>query len=266
MREKIKFKRKPLKEKRRVPPGSKKKPTMAELTRRIDHEIVENELAVKDMSSIDLAVVERENERVKWLQMEWALFHPNESVHHFIRTIKGYSDGQMKNMLLHAPTSEWKEQRELLKNRLAKEVAQRHIDKIAKMNDEHIKAGRLGLAKGLQLLANGVDVLVKKTGTKFNRSLYPQEFQFVMNGLKTAQQMYRTSMGLSSDGEGMQQVLEELKRRDQSIQNNIQVNIKNAAPDESGVTELKQLMESLNREEIRLFVERKRASLKKEEG
>ena len=233
-------------------------------TKVIDQEMALAELAKKDISEIDMAVVETERERARMLQMEWAIFYPNKSVLEFVTVEKGYSHGQYESVLTHAPLAEWKEARERLKDRITKEVALRHIDKVAKMNDEHIKAGRLGLAKGLQMLANGVDVLVKKTGTRFNRPLYPSEFQFVMNGLKTAQQMYRTSMGLPNDGEGMQQVLEELRRRE-TTQNNIQVNINEASKeDNSGVTELKKLMESLNREEIKLFVERKRAALKKE--
>jgi len=210
-------------------------------------------------------------EKVELLQMEWALFHPEKSVLEFITVEKGYSKGQYCAMTTKAPVSEWKARKEVYQNKIAMQVAERHIDKIAEMNDQHIKAGRLGLVKGLQLLSQGVTGVVKKTGKKFQRDLYPQEYNFVMQGIKTAQQVYRTAMGMPGDSEGMRQLLEDLARRNQTAVQNIQINLnqsddktKDVSPKEDGISKLKALMDGLSHDELKVFVERKREKLKAE--
>jgi len=224
----------------------------------IRESIIEGKLQGK---KVDLSFEARENERTKMLQYEWALFYPDNSPKHFLMAVKNFTETQYVQIMKKSPMAKWNEQKDRIRERLALQVAEKHVEKIAQMNDEHIKAGRLGLAKGIKLLAEGVRGFNKKNPSKIlKRDLKPQEFQHVMSGLKLCQQIYRTAMGLPSDGDGMRQLLVELAEK-QGVQNNVQINV-NAEDEKSGLGHLKALLESLSHEEIKLFVERKRALMR----
>ena len=252
---------------RKKPKKNPEFPSHDQKSKKIRDALAENAIDVeidRAVTGTQVRTIEKASERVALLQVEWAVFYPDMSIHQFCVNFKGYSESEYTSMMTIAPSVEWKNKREEYRNKISSDIATRHIDKLAKMNDEHLKAGRLGLAKGLQMLSRGVDVVKKAKGDenpiRFNRALYPQEFNFVMNGIKTAQQIYRTSMGLPSDGNGMRQVLEDLNNNARTIQQNIQINVRNeeAKSDPSGKAELKAFMEGLNHEDIRALVSRKR--------
>jgi hypothetical protein len=219
--------------------------------------------------------------RVDLYQLEWAVKYQHLTPHEYLRNIKGFTEGQYIEMMKLSPSKHWEDRRSDLKSQMSTTLIRRHIDQLAEMNDKHATVGKIGIAEGLKLLTKGV--LVKKPGkksksgkvqlTEYTRPLYPREFKEIMDGMKTAQSIYRTAMGLPNDHQGLTQVLEKLASESRQIQHNLQINIGGAPAEKKEdpveVTPEQQLKNKLNElsyDEVMVFITRKRQKLAEAEG
>lgn len=217
-----------------------------------------------------VARVEYKKELVEYYQLEWAVLYSHLSPTEFLREYKEYSDVQITNTFLIYPAKTWYERRHKLQNKITEHLVVRHIDMIAEVQDRHVKASNLALAKATQMLLNGVPMVDKDGNPKKNALGEPAHLPLrssdVLNvtvALKNVQDIYRKAMGFK-DEEGITQIVEKIQM--------IQVNNTAIQPETVGedgevieVVERKSALDSLSYDEVSALVARARELSKKNE-
>lgn len=216
-------------------------------------------------------------EQIELLMLDWALFYSNDTVYKYITVTKGYSKPAYTQIVTECPVEEWKVYKEQARNKMSKDMLSRHIDIIAQANDEHLKYAQVGLRKVAELILKGSPIMsklkLKKGRTGANgqadyiipveigrRPFYPKEAVEMTTAYKTIVQVYRTILGLPND-EGAIQAFEALMKQQSAINlrtTNIQVNNNTVNVGEKDVEDLKEKMESLSYDDLKVFIEHKR--------
>jgi len=219
----------------------------------------------KKMSSIP-GGKERWRHDVELLQFEWAVKYPLYSIMSFLEEIKGYSTVQAHGILKMHPAPEWKKAHAEILDKLTESTVKRHIDLIAEVQETHIKASKLGLAKAIEMLTRMSlspikdkkgKILLGEDGKPVYRGARSIDLLNCMGAIEKAQQIYRRAMGLPNEEAGLAQILDKINEvRDQSattfVQNNVQVNV--APP----VDELGQKLAELKYSDVMELIERRR--------
>lgn len=162
------------------------------------------------------------------LIMEWAFFYPNHSPTAYLTDVKGYAETQKNHIFRVVAPGDWPARRQMAQDKLTGELIKRHVDTMAKVQDEHISASKLGLARAVQMLASGNTELIKKDGkVVLDAAGNPKFKQFrsvdllnCMTAIEKAQNIYRRAMGLPNDEGGLQQILNKLERMREAPQVN----------------------------------------------
>lgn len=171
---------------------------------------------------------------VEILVMEWAFFYPNHSPTSYILDVKSYSESQRDNIFRIMPAVDWPKRRGMAQDKLTGELVKRHVDTMAKVQDEHISASKLGLARAVQMLADGKTELVKKDGKPIlDAHGNPKFKQFrsvdllnCMGAIEKAQNIYRRALGLPNDEGGLHQILNKLEKlKEPSVNFNLTQNV-----------------------------------------
>lgn len=200
-----------------------------------------------------------------YLMLEWAILYSHMSPGPYLRSIKGYSTEQAHIALLRTPSKRWFERREELQNKITESLVVRHIDIIAEVQDRHVKASNLAMAKATQMLLNGTPITDKEgnpvlnaKGEQGHRPLRSSDILNITVALKNIQDTYRKAMGFKDD-EGITQIVEKIQM--------IQINQRGTAPDPDvetfEVVERKSVLDELTHEEITALVARARELNKK---
>jgi len=177
------------------------------------------------MNPEDLSGKTKFEHTVEVLILEWAFFYGNHSPTGYLE-FKGYSPGQIQNILHCVPAADWYPKRETAQNRVTESLVKRHVDIMATVQDEHIKSSKLALAKAVKMLADGDSEFIDKAGVKRTRKFSSHDLLNCTTAIEKAQKIYRTAMGLPNDEAGMSQILKTL----QNIQTATE--IANSAPRE----------------------------------
>jgi hypothetical protein len=176
--------------------------------------------------------VDRVQHEASILVTEWAIRGDGKTPHQFLDS-RGYSDHQIRAIFKIMPAPDWHSKRELLQNQVTETVVKRHVDLIAEVQETHIKASKLGLAKAIELMSkgqqwkqNGKPVL-DKDGNPIKVDLTPAGLLDCMSSVEKAQQIYRRAMGLPNEEAGLKQVLDAVATISgpTNIQNNLNVTI-----------------------------------------
>jgi len=208
---------------------------------------------------------ERFRHDVELLQFEHAVKYPLYSIMSFLCEIKGYSTAQA-NMILRAhPAIEWKKVRGEVLDKLTESTVKRHIDLIAEVQETHIKASKLGLAKSIEMLSRmqltplkdkAGRILMGDDGKPVYRGFRSIDLLNCMGAIEKAQQIYRRAMGLPNEEAGLSQVLDKINQMKEAagttLVQNIQVNV------EAPVDELGQRLAELKYEDVMELIERRR--------
>ena len=211
----------------------------------------------------DRSLVEFQHERIETLIIEWIISFPDASISYYLKEIKGYSDTQYEQIIKQSPKDEWYSRKAHFQDKIVEQLSKRHIDIIAEVNDQQARAGKLSFAKCLEYITKGVPVVydedntkkgVKKGDISYYKAVSAKELKTLIDGIKTSQGIYRTAVGLPTDGEGMIQVLEKLSRF-APHNNSIVVN----------ESEMDKNIKELTYDEIKIFIDKKRKMLNNEE-
>ncbi len=203
---------------------------------------------------------ERTKGEAELLQLEWAMKYSNQSVTGYLRDIKGYSHEQAVSILAVSPKSEWQAKKNSIRDHVTSDLIKRHVDLMAEVQETHIRASNLGMAKAVEMMSkmqlsaardkSGKLLIDERTGKPLYRGFRSIDLLNSLQSIKIAQEIYRRAMGLPNDGDGLAQVLEKLQ-----VTNNTQINI--------GVESKEaQQLSKLSYDEIMTFVNHKRAKLK----
>jgi hypothetical protein len=197
------------------------------------------------------------------LMMEWAIKFGELSPTQFLMERRGYSAQQAKDILMHSGGSkEWEMGRVKIQDKMSESVVKRHIDKMVEVNDQHIAASKLSMAKAIEMLTKlNVSVEVDpKTGKAMAKSMRSIDLVNITNAIEKAQTIYRRAMGIPNEESGIAQILEKVATM--NVQQNVQINntvVQNQAPK----SDLQAKMEELDYDDILEFIEYRR-ELKKQ--
>lgn len=192
------------------------------------------------------------------LMMEWAIKYSDMIPRKFLMERRGYSHAQADVILaVTGSTSEWANARERVLDSMSESVIKRHIDKLVEVNDQHIAASKLTMAKAIEMLTKlPVDVeLDPKTGKSKKRTMRSIDLVNCANAIEKAQSIYRKAMGLPNEESGLAQILEKVAQL--NVQQNVQINntVVQQQPEKS---EQQKKIEALSYDDIMEFVEFRR--------
>ena len=175
-----------------------------------------------------LGGLEKWRHDVELLKIEWAIKYPNMKPADWLMDIKGYSLDQKRRIFAEAGEKTWHVEKDKILDKITETTVRRHIDLIAEVQEQHVAASKLGLARAIEVLSNnGVKVRSKKNdGKSVLLPLRTVDLLNVMSSIEKAQQIYRRAMGLPNEQGGLQQILEKVESINiqQNITNNTQIN------------------------------------------
>jgi len=170
---------------------------------------------------------------VEVLQIEKALYYPDMAVTTWLVEIKGYTIGQRDALMQSSPAPEWVGIRDKILSKITDTMVTKHLALMAEVNDQHVKASKLTMAKAIEMLAKlpvMTEMFPKKKGKAFKLGLRSIDLLNCASSIEKAQVIYRRAMGLPNDGAGLEQIvqkIEQLQREAQptNIQNNLTINV-----------------------------------------
>ena len=202
------------------------------------------------------------------LKIEWAIKFPLLTPRIFLIEKKGYSSSQADTIIgTSGGAIEWQSERGKILDKMTETTVMRHIDQMAEVQETHVKASKVGLAKAIEMLSRlSVDPAKDKDGKiikdgdgkivwKGFRSI---DLLNVMSAIEKAQQIYRRSMGLPNDEGGMAQILEKVAL----IQNNTQIIVHEGDRPVVEKSEKEKAIDELSYDDIMEFVEFRREQKK----
>lgn len=219
-----------------------------------------------------LGGVEKLRHDIEILKIEWAIKHPAMKPGVWLTDIKGYSGDQKKMIFDYAPEKEWYSEKAKVLDKITESTVKRHIDLIAEVQEQHVTASKLGLARAIEMLSNNGLKVRRKDGKEYMMPLRSIDLLNAMTSIEKAQNIYRKAMGLPNDEGGLAQVLEKVQQV--TIQQNIQNNVQNNTVIQSENTTITpELAKKLDYDTVLEFIEYRReqkalkaASEKKESG
>lgn len=224
-----------------------------------------------DTILVQLGGVDKIAHDAQILRLEWAIKYPTMSPREFLQDIKGYSFSQIRTILESTGTAEeWTREKNNVLDKMTESVVKRHIDIIAEVQETHIKASKVGLAKAIEFLsklsvepAKDSDgrVIMDGNGRPVWKGYRSIDLMNIMGSIEKAQQIYRRAMGLGND-EGMAQILEKIGQL--NVQQNVQEN--HLHIHEAPQSELGQKIEKeMSYDDLLEFIEFRREQKRKQE-
>jgi hypothetical protein len=228
--------------------------------------------APKDAIRIELGGVDKIAHDAQILRLEWAIKYPTMSPREFLQDVKGYSFSQIRLILEKTGTAEeWNREKNAVLDRMTESVVKRHIDIIAEVQETHIKASKVGLAKAIEFLsklsvepAKDSDgrMIMDGNGRPVWKGYRSIDLMNIMSSIEKAQVIYRRAMGLGNDEGGMAQILEKIGQL--NVQQNVQEN--HLHIHEAPQSELGQKIEKeMSYDDLLEFIEFRREQKKKQE-
>jgi len=155
---------------------------------------------------------------LEMLITEWCIkYPPSMSPHKFMREVKMFSNHKVASYIKAAPTVLWQERRREYQNMITKDMVKSQLDFVTEMNDMHIRASKLGLAKAVELLSKMViESYRDKTGAICFTRFKPSDVKSCLESIAVAQRIQRTALGLPSD-EGAITVWQQLNINQRAI-------------------------------------------------
>jgi len=203
---------------------------------------------------------------VDLLKIEWVIKYPTLKVKDWLLHKKGYSYTQAAKLYeIGGKEDGWNEAKNHVLDKMTSSIVKRHIDQMADVQEQHIKASKIGLAKAVEMLSKlsiepvkGKDgkLLKDATGKPVWRGFRSIDLLNCLGAVEKAQQIYRRAMGLPNEEAGLAQILDKV-----NVHFN-QVNIQNnevAAPVVDPVKDkMRKIAEELTHDQILEFVEFRR--------
>ena len=192
------------------------------------------------------------------------------SIKDYLENEIGLTFGQYQKALQHSPVEVWQHRRKEVQDRATELVISRNLNEVAEMNDAHIKASKLALAKVIEMMSklqieplrdiHGKIIYDVRTRKPVYKGFKSNDLLNCTSALEKAQTIYRRAIGLPDRGEGLDQLLERCQNG--YVQNNIQINIdgskqspKDVTPEES---EVERKLNALDYDAILVLIEKKR--------
>lgn len=208
---------------------------------------------------------ERHQWEAEMLRIEWAIKYPQMAPYKFLMEIKGFNLHQAEHIVIEklGGLDTWASERARIQDKITESVAKRHIDLIAEVQEQHVQASKLSLAKAVEMLAKGTTTRLKRKNKDTGESEYGDPISLPLRSVdllncvtavEKSQQIYRRALGLPNEEGGLAQILEKVQQlnltQNNTTENHLHVH--------SGPTETAKTMSTLSYEEIRSFIEYRR--------
>lgn len=147
------------------------------------------------------------------LMMEWAIMAAAGETPTTWLKAKGYSDYEAGNILRAVPAGEWWRQREALQDKITATTVKRHIDLVAEMNDQHIAAAKLGMARAIEFMTKmKIEEARDKRGRLYFKGFRSIDLQNCLTALANAQKIQRLALGLNTDTDGSVNIWQQINK------------------------------------------------------
>ena len=210
-----------------------------------------------------------------WIN-DWAT-SGKASVKDYLENEIGLTFSQYQNAIKASPMECWHDRRKEVQDRATELIITRNLNEVADMNDAHIKASKLALAKIIEMMSkleieplrdvHGKVVINPRTRKPVYKGFQSSELLNCTSALEKVQMIYRRAIGLPDRGEGLDQLLEKIQSG--HIHNNIQINIdgspKLSPKDVTPEDEIGRKLSKLDYDSILALIERKREIMAREE-
>jgi hypothetical protein len=180
------------------------------------------------------------------LMWEFALLGGNTTPSDFMRTKKGMSDTQARVILAVKPAPEWYAQKKAVADHATLAIVKRHVDLIAEVNDRHITASKISMAKAIEFMTK---MKIEERRDKYGRAYFagfkPGDLRHLVEVIATAQKIHRIALGLTAE-EGSIQIWQQV---------NNTINNTGGAPVNEHEAQVAQLSTNLSYDEIRALID-----------
>lgn len=163
-----------------------------------------------------LALQKNQLERRLWL-MEWSMQGGKIDPLTWLKTEKQLTHADAVAWMNHTPPPLWMRMMDHIQESAVKTMVTRHVDSVATLNDQHLMAAKLAMAKALEFMSKmTIETKIGKNGQPYFSSFRTADLKNCVDSIRTAQQISRTALGLPND-EGSIHVW-------QKIQNSVNIN------------------------------------------
>ena len=143
--------------------------------------------------------LERDRLNDQLLMTEWAITSKG-SVFGWLQETKGFSNEQVKTLLKRRPVPQWHRIQEYVQNHYSNSLVKRHMEQAAQLNDQHMMAAKLGMAKAMEFLSKmSVEQKLDKHGRPYFAHFRTTDLKNCMETISLAQKITRTALGLPTD-------------------------------------------------------------------
>lgn len=223
--------------------------------------------------TVDIGGMDKIAHDSQLLRLEWAIKYPQLSPFEFLTEIKSYSAAQATRIITATGTlADWNQEKATVLDKMTESVVKRHIDIIAEVQETHVKASKVGLAKAIEFLsklsiepAKDADgkIIVDGKGKPVWKGFRSIDLLNIMSSIEKAQAIYRKAMGLPNDESGMAQILEKVSQLNIQ-QNHLHIH---EAPGAAPKTELTMKVEKeMSYDDLLEFIEFRREQKRKQDA
>jgi hypothetical protein len=175
-----------------------KKPVFKKKTKRLKPtDVVFSDTEIADVMPVE----ERRVQELEILMADWALTQPYDvGPFTFMTKVKRFSVSYANSMLALAPKPIWVEKRREFQDAYMGRIVKSQVDLVTEINDQHMKAAKLSLAKALEMLTKmKIEHYTDKTGKVKFRKFTSVDLMRCTQTINIAQKIMRTALGLPSD-------------------------------------------------------------------
>lgn len=233
---------------------SKKPKTKKKFTRR-----TASTSALAYLSRNDLLATAKQQE-VELLVFEWAMRQDDHSPRSFMLDVKKMTMSQYEQTTKALTSAQWYVRRKEIQDKITHATLQSHIGFVADMNDTHIKAAKLGLAKAIDMMTRmKIEERKDKKGNMYFVGFKPSDLKSCLESIQTAQKVQRMALGLpTSDGSITAWQTIQNERRDKTVVKAADGSIVSTTETVTTEAQVQKLSDALSYDDVRLLIEAER--------
>lgn len=150
--------------------------------------------------AVQKLITERNKMSDQLWMLEWAMTAGKVSIMSWLQEMKGLTTHQCGEILTRCPAVNWRKTLEYVQNNTTNNLVKRHVESASQLNDQHMSAAKLGMAKAIEFMSKmTIEVKEKKNGQPYFSHFRTIDLKHCMETIRVAQQITRTALGLPND-------------------------------------------------------------------
>lgn len=161
---------------------------------------IERREAKGSLLNAERLALERDRLNDQLLMTEWALTGGRLQVFTWLQEVKGFTIEQSKVIINRRALPQWHRIQEYVQNNFSNNMVRRHMEQAAQLNDQHMMAAKLGMAKAMEFLSKmSIVEKVDKHGRPYFANFRTTDLKNCLESIQIAQKITRTALGLPTD-------------------------------------------------------------------